>query len=142
MPSPARQDFLDAEGLAWLRGDTIPAWTVDLDNDDGTPVDLTGAYIVMDIYNGIKGSLLARLRTSGAPAAPGGQPEGTITITSAANGQATVEQVPPTVTNALLPSKARRTRVWYTFEITWTTPTPDVVLTPFDGEIEMLPDGT
>ena len=44
------------------------------------------------------------------------------------------------MTNALLPADARRqNRRWYSFRIVWETPTPDVVATPFWGEIEVLP---
>lgn len=140
--TPVRQDFLESDGYAWLRGDTVPAWQFELLNDNGTPVVLTGASIILDIYDRINGSLLARLRTTNAPAAPGGQPEGVITITSATLGTGQIEQVPPTVTNALIPSKsARKVQRWYTFEITWAG-SPNVVMTPFSGFIEVLPDGT
>lgn len=140
MPSPARQDFLDAEGLAWVRGDTVPAMPFTLANDDLTPVDLTGAQIIMDIYDRIAGTRLARLRTAGADAASPVVPEGTITISDAAGGAGSIDQVPPSVTNALLPATSRRQdRRWYSFRIIWPTPNPDVVVTPFSGEIDVLP---
>lgn len=140
MPSPAKQNFLDDEGLAWVRGDTVPAMPFALANDDLTPVDLTGANIIMDIYDRIAGTRLARLRTAGADAASPTVPEGTITITDADGGLGQVDQVPPSVTNALLPATSRRRdRRWYSFRIFWPTPDPDVVATPFSGEIEVLP---
>lgn len=140
MPSPAKLDFLDADGLAWVRGDTVPAMAFAIANDDATPVDLTGAQIIMDIYDRIAGTRLARLRTAGADAASPTVPEGTITISDAAGGAGSIDEVPPSVTNALLPATSRRRdRRWYSFRIIFETPTPDVVMTPFGGEIEMLP---
>jgi hypothetical protein len=141
MPSPARQDFLHADGLAWVRGDTIPAMPFELLNDDATPVNLTGANIVMDIFDQPAGALLARLRTSSAPASSPSVPEGTITVSDATNGIGQVDQVPPTVTLALCPATPGRSiKRWYSFEITWTTPNPDVVTTAFWGWIEVLRD--
>lgn len=143
MPSPARLDFLDQDGLAWVRGDTAPAIPFTLANDDLTPVDLTGADIIMDIWDRIAGTRLARLRTSGAAAASPAVPEGTITISEADGGVGQIDEVPPSVTNALLPATARRReRCWYSFRIVFETPTPDVVTTPFWGEIEVLPHAT
>jgi len=140
MPSPAKLDFLDADGLAWVRGDTVPAMAFTLANDDETPVDLSGAQIIMDIYDRIAGTRLARLRTSGADAASPTVPEGTITISDAVGGAGQIDEIPPSVTNALLAATARRRdRRWYSFRIIFETPTPDVVMTPFGGEIEMLP---
>lgn len=143
MAMPSRLDFSEEKKRAWLRGDTIPAMPFTITEDDGdTPVDLTGAQIVMDIYERIDGAVLARLRTSNAPAIGGGKPEGTITVSNAAGGIGQVDQVPPSVTNALIPSKSRRkVSRWYTFEITWAG-SPDVVITPFGGTIDVLPDGT
>ena len=140
MPSPAKLDFLDADGLAWVRGDTVPAMAFTIANDDETPVNLSGAQIIMDIYDRVAGTRLARLRTSGADAASPTVPEGTITISDAAGGAGSIDEVPPSVTNALLAATARRRdRRWYSFRIIFETPTPDVVTTPFSGEIEVLP---
>lgn len=140
MPSSAKLDFLDADGLAWVRGDTVPAMAFTIANDDETPVDLSGAQIIMDIYDQIAGTRLARLRTSGADAASPTVPEGTITISDAAGGEGQIDEIPPSVTNALLAATSRRRdRRWYSFRIIFETPTPDVVTTPFSGEIEVLP---
>ena len=74
MAMPSRLDFSEEKKRAWLRGDTIPAMPFTITEDDGdTPVDLTGAQIVMDIYERIDGAVLARLRTSNAPAIGGGK---------------------------------------------------------------------
>lgn len=138
----ARLNFLADAGLGWMRGDTIPAMPMTFKNDDGSAVDLTGASITWDIYDNIKGRLLARLRTANAEAAPDGQPEGVITITSATGGTARVEQIPPAVTNAMAPSKAgKAVRRWYSVEIQWAGD-PPVCHTPFDGYIDVEADGT
>ncbi len=141
MPNLARMDFTEDAGIAWLRADTHPAIPFEILNDDETPVDLTGAQIVMDIYESLGGARMARLRTSGAPAASPVVPEGTITVSDADAGVGTIDQIPPSVTSALLASGSRRkAKRWYTFEITWDA-SPDVVITPFGGYIEVMPDG-
>lgn len=141
MPNLARMDFAEDAGMAWVRADTHPAIPFELLNDDQTPVSLSGAQIVVDIYESLGGPRMARLRTAGAPAASPVVPEGTITISDAANGVGQIDQVPPAVTGALLASGARRrVRRWYTFEVTWDA-SPDVVITPFGGYIDVMPDG-
>lgn len=137
---PATLNFDEASNRAWLRGDTEGAIPFQLLQDDGEPVSLADAYVQMYIYDRVDGVELARIRSALAPAAPVGLPTSTITITDAAQGTGQVDPIPPSITNALCPSKApRRVRRWYTLEFTLPGP---VVMTLARGWIEVLPDGT
>lgn len=137
---PALQNFDEASGLAWLRGDTEGAIPFQLLQDDGSPVSLVDAYVQMYIYDRVDGVELARIRSALAPEAPVGLPTSTATISNAALGLGQIDPIPPAITNALCPSKApRRVRRWYTLEFTLPGP---VVMTLARGWIEVLPDGT